>query len=260
DANGCSTTVSFNIMATDNQPPALICPDNIQKCGESIVNYGLPGVSDNCGVAGPAAVIAGLPSGSVFQEGMHTIIYRATDVTGNSGTCSFSIVVHQVPVVSFDNVSNDVNGQGVGQILISVTGHGPFQFFWTKNGQPFADTEDLTNLSEGTYSLEIHDINGCISIVGATISNTVGINEPGLSGSVRLWPNPMHSTIQLEIIDLDVIAACVVDLRGSLVKEIQPSELSGEIDLEALPGGMYCLKITATNGRVMSLKFVKAGN
>jgi hypothetical protein len=88
----------------------------------------------------------------------------------------------------------------------------------------------------------------------------VGTSEPGKMGSVRLWPNPARSAIQLEIIDLDVIAAAIVDLRGGLVQQIQPTALSGEIQIQDLPDGMYCLKISTANGRVLSLKFVKTGD
>ena len=255
DANGCSTTVSFEIISTDTEAPTLTCPASIQVCGENQVNYGLPAISDNCGVEVLPIVISGPSSGSTFSVGTTSIVYQAMDASGNTGTCSFSIIVYAAPTIAFDNVSNDVNGQGIGEISITVTGSGPFQFFWSKNGQPFATTEDLVGLSEGVYTLEILDNNSCISIVAATIGNTVGINEPGLIGSIRLWPNPAQSAIQLEIIDLDVIAASIVDLRGGLVQQIQPSALNDEIEIQQLPAGMYCLKISTANGRVLSLKF-----
>jgi hypothetical protein len=92
------------------------------------------------------------------------------------------------------------------------------------------------------------------------ITNTVGTNEPNAIGSVKLWPNPAQQSIQLEIIDLEVIAASLVDLRGALVQEIQPADLRGEIAIDQLPEGIYCLKLSTGNGRVLSLKFVKAGN
>ena len=66
------------------------------------------------------------------------------------------------------------------------------------------------------------------------------------------------SAIQLEIIDVDVIAAVIVDLRGSLIQSIQAAELSGEIDIKSLQAGVYCLKIITANGRVLSVKFIKA--
>ncbi|MBC7776840.1 MAG: HYR domain-containing protein [Phycisphaerae bacterium] len=257
DANGCTSTVSFNIIATDIQGPTLACPSNIQVCGANEVNYPTATAQDNCGLVGPITV-TGPPSGSIFPVGIAIIQFQAADFSGNTGTCSFSIVVHNLPSVSIDNVSNDMNGQGVGAISITVEGNGGFSFAWSKDGQTFSTAEDLIGLNAGSYSLIVTDFNGCTSILTPiTITNTVGTSEPGRVGSVRLWPNPAQSAIQLEIIDLDVIAACIVDMRGGLVQEIQPSEFSGEIDIHLLPEGVYCLKISAMNGRVMSLKFVK---
>jgi len=261
DANNCTTTVSFTIIATDNEGPTVTCPSNIQACGVGVVNYGTPTTADNCGLVGAPVVISGQASGSFFDLGTWLVVYQAADFSGNTGTCSFSIVVHGEPEIVIDETAHDVNGQGVGAISITPVGSGGYTFAWTKDGQPFASTEDLTDLNAGTYVLILTDINGCTaSTPPIVISNMVGTSEPGLSGSVRLWPNPAHSAIHLEIIDLDVIAGCIVDLRGGLVRQIQPSELSGEIEIRQLPEGMYCLKISTANGRVLSLKFVKTGN
>ena len=262
DANGCTATISFNIVATDNQPPTMVCPENIQRCIPAVLDFGPPSVADNCGVGVPPVVISGPPSGSLFSDGITVVVYQATDVSENSSTCSFSVTIAaDDPQATVENVSNDVNGQGVGSISISLAGSGDYSFIWRKDGLFFAATEDLTGLNAGVYSLVITDINGCpFVLLPITITNSVGTNEPGLYGSVRLWPNPANAAIQLEIIDLDVIAACIVDLRGGLVQEIQPSELSSEIDIKKLPEGIYCLKISAMNGRVLSLRFVKSGH
>ena len=258
DANNCASNVSFSIVATDQEGPILTCPAGIQICGGNLVNFGPPTVSDNCGVATPPEQISGPPSGSAFAEGIYVIVYQATDVSGNSATCSFSIVVNVVPDILIDNVTNDVNGQGVGAISVTPVGSGGFSFAWNKNGQPFSTDEDLTGLTAGSYTLTITDANSCTSALAPiTITNSVGTSEPGQMGSVRLWPNPARSAIQLEIIDLDVIAAAIVDLRGGLVQQIQPAALSGEIEIQDLPEGIYCLKISTANGRVLSLKFVK---
>jgi hypothetical protein len=261
DANNCTATTTFSIVATDSQAPILVCPSNIPVCGASNVSYGAPTVTDNCGVNAPPFVVAGPSSGAFFEEGISTIVYQATDVSGNSGTCSFSIVVSAAPSILVDNTSNDMNGQGLGSISITPVGSGAFTYAWSKDGQAFATTEDLSGLNAGSYTLVMTDQNGCTAALAPIlISNTVGTNEPGLLGSVRLWPNPANTSIQLEIIDLDVIAACVVDLRGRLVQEIQPAEISNEIEVNHLPEGMYCLKLSTANGRVLSLKFLKTGN
>lgn len=257
DNNNCSVSATFSIQSTDSQPPVMSCPANMQVCGPGFIDYGTPSVSDNCGVAGLPVILSGPASGSVFDEGNYLVVYQATDVSGNEATCSFSIVVSGVSDILIDNISNDVNGQNVGSISVTPVGVGGFTYAWDKNGQPFATTEDLTGLSAGIYTLTITDANNCTSALAPIeITNTVGTSEAGNMGSVRLWPNPAQDYIRLEIIDLDIIAAHIVDLRGGLVKNIPPTELFGDIDLQGLPEAMYCLKIMASNGQVLSLKFV----
>ncbi len=74
DANDCTTTVSFDIVATDDEGPTLSCPTNIQACGEGVVNYGIPTTADNCGLVGTPVVISGPASGSIFDLGITSSI------------------------------------------------------------------------------------------------------------------------------------------------------------------------------------------
>jgi len=257
DANNCTTTAAFSIISTDNEGPIMTCPAEIAICGANIVDYPSATAFDNCGVATPPSVISGPASGSIFLDGTTVIVFEAADHSGNTSRCSFSIIVNVVPDILIDEILNDMNGQGVGAISVTAVGSGGFSYAWNRNGLPFANTEDLIGLTAGIYSLTITDLNSCTSALAPiTISNTVGATEPGLSGSVRLWPNPAQSSIQLEIIDLDVIAASIVDLRGRLVQQIQPTALRSEIGIEQLPEGVYCLKLSGSGGQVLSLKFM----
>lgn len=53
---------------------------------------------------------------------------------------------------------NDANGE----IKITVSGGTlNYTYDWTKNGIPFANTEDLSNLSPGIYSVTVSDANNC---------------------------------------------------------------------------------------------------
>lgn len=106
DAGGNSVTCSFSITVTDNQPPIIVnCPNNFilnntaGQC-DAVATWTTPGVTDNCG----ASVVqsSGLPSGSTFPVGVSTVTYTATDLAGNTSTCSFTITVidNESPVIS----------------------------------------------------------------------------------------------------------------------------------------------------------------
>ena len=98
DMSGNVGSCNFSITINDNENPTIVCPSNIIQsndisvCG-AIINYTTPIGFDNC--AGPITTItAGLPSGSLFPIGLTTVTYLVTDLLGNTGTCSFSVVVN----------------------------------------------------------------------------------------------------------------------------------------------------------------------
>ncbi len=143
DANACTKTTSFSIVATDNEAPQIACPDEIQVCGSGVVDYPKATAQDNCGLSELPTVVSGPPSGSVMDEGVTVIIYQASDASGNSATCSFSIVVYEAIQILVDSIANDMNGEGVGLIFITPVGGGGYSFSWSKDGLPYASTEDL---------------------------------------------------------------------------------------------------------------------
>ncbi len=258
DNNGCSNTVSFSIESTDTIPPAMTCPADIQICGPDFISYGGPSVSDNCGIGSSPIVISGPPSGSIFDDGITVIVYEVTDVSGNKATCSFNITVYPISDILIDQIVNDMNGQNVGAISVTPVGVGPFAYSWTKDGQFFANIEDLSGLGAGTYMLAITDANGCTSALAPIIlTNTVSASEPGIAANIRLWPNPASTFVELTILDIDVICLQIVDMRGRLVKEIAMSDIGKPLNIQTLPGGMYNLVVHTSEGKVVSLKFVK---
>jgi hypothetical protein len=260
DANGCTTNVSFNITATDNVPPTVSCPSTIFACGADFISYPAPTATDNCGSIGAPTLISGLSSGSVFNDGTTIQVYRATDAASNTATCSFAVVVYPIPDILFDGSTDDQNGQGVGTISVSpIGGGGGFFYVWNKNGQFFSNSEDLSGLNAGSYTLTITDMNGCTSALSpVVVNNTVGTLDIGQSGSIRLYPNPAATSFQLEIIDLEVIAARIFDTRGRIIYELAPSEWQNDVLIDKLSTGVYFLRLSTENGRVLTLKFVKS--
>ena len=69
---------------------------------DSIVNYLAPSATDNCGTA-TTSQISGLSSGSIFPIGTTTNTFVATDLAGNTDTCSFDVTVY----------GNDFDGDGI---------------------------------------------------------------------------------------------------------------------------------------------------
>ena len=103
-ASAAPTTCSFTVTVQDTQPPTITCPANVTagndpgQCGAAVV-YPAPTASDNCPNVNSQCSPA---SGSFFPVGTTTVSCTATDASGNTATCAFTVTVNDVepPVIS----------------------------------------------------------------------------------------------------------------------------------------------------------------
>lgn len=90
---------SFTVTVNDTQAPSITCPANINQAApacatSSIVNYTTPTATDNCpGVTTSCAPV----SGSSFNVGTTPVVCTATDSSGNTAMCNFSVTVTSTP-------------------------------------------------------------------------------------------------------------------------------------------------------------------
>lgn len=167
DNAGNSASCSFSITIADSELPVITCPDSIATC-TPLVNYNLPATSDNCGVASLVQT-AGLPSGSIFPVGLTLNTFVVTDIHGNTSSCSFTVRIFPTPVSATVLSQVSCNGFGDASVDLQISnGTAPYQINWS-NG---ATSEDLTNLSPGTYTVGMTDYHGCVT------ADTVTITEP----------------------------------------------------------------------------------
>lgn len=109
DAGGNELTVQTmngGVKPIDDTPPTIVCPDNLTVAASapSAVNDIAPlSAIDNCSIPGvgwfsSGATVASAPndpdaSGSIFNFGTSNVVYRATDVGGNTATCFFTVTL-----------------------------------------------------------------------------------------------------------------------------------------------------------------------
>jgi hypothetical protein len=94
DASGNTATCTQTVTVNDTQPPQITCAPNQTVPQDSvqgaIVTYPSPTATDNCpGVTAACSP----PSGSVFPLGTTTVTCTATDASGNTASCSFTVTV-----------------------------------------------------------------------------------------------------------------------------------------------------------------------
>src|SRR3989449_627237 len=101
----CNTsTCTFTVTVTDTQGPVITCPANLVltadagQCGRSSVSF-FVSATDNCRVTNLVSVP---PSDSPFPVGVTTVTNTATDASGNTSSCTFTVTVtdNQNPVIT----------------------------------------------------------------------------------------------------------------------------------------------------------------
>ncbi|MFY9554785.1 MAG: M36 family metallopeptidase [Blastocatellia bacterium] len=112
-----SSTCTFTVTVVDTQPPQIICPANIFTAATATcpistvsgpVNFTVT-ASDNC----PGVTIlcknqsnVVVTSGSTFPVGTTTVTCTATDASGNTATCSFTVNVFSFCLQDETNPNN----------------------------------------------------------------------------------------------------------------------------------------------------------
>ena len=118
DAVGNTATCSFTVTVIDNQAPVVTCPfvtaqsrnTNPGLCTWVSPNTNLDATStDNCPGQSVAYALTGATTGAgstlngvIFNKGLTNITWTATDASGNTSSCSFTLTVidNQAPVVT----------------------------------------------------------------------------------------------------------------------------------------------------------------
>src|SRR3989442_3514196 len=95
DASGNSSNCTLTDTVNDTKPPAPSCPGNITVSaapGQCASNVSFTATfTDNC-LGG--SILCAPASGSSFAKGATNVVCTATDASGNSSNCTFTVTVN----------------------------------------------------------------------------------------------------------------------------------------------------------------------
>ena len=111
DPSGNLDSQSVSVIILDSIAPTLTCPESFASC-DSLLTFDLPIASDVCGIES-LVQFSGLEANAIFPEGITTIEYRVTDVSGNEATCGFEIERYPLPVIIAPRDSSVVFGEPI---------------------------------------------------------------------------------------------------------------------------------------------------
>lgn len=223
DGNNNTATCSFTVTTGDATPPTLSCPANVStitglgQCGANV--NAIPATyADNCGIQSVTWVKTGAtttsspPTGinnasnSLFNVGVTTLTYTATDNGGNTATCSFTVTVTDLQNPSLTCPGNITVNNSLGQCAANVPNIGAVyadncgiqHVTWVKAGATVASSPPtgINNASGTSFNVGITTVTYTATDVNnrtASCSFTISVVD-GESPTVVCPTNPTVAT------------------------------------------------------------------
>jgi hypothetical protein len=195
------------ITVNDITAPVITCPANITATTPfgsctAVVNF-IPTATDNC--SGTPTIVSVPASGFAFPIGPTTVTSTATDVCGNTSSCTFTVTVldGQLPVITQQPTNRTVCvGANATFSLTAVTSPntgGPLGYQWQQwNGSAWVNVSGATassfTVSSTTLAMNTNTFR-CVVTGLCTIIN---------SGAATLFVNPLP-TISIAAVTLNTL-------------------------------------------------------
>ncbi|MBK8564367.1 MAG: T9SS type A sorting domain-containing protein [Saprospiraceae bacterium] len=239
DMMGNAVSGTVVVTVTETTPPTINCPANLALPSCNPVAVFDVTASDNC--VGPVSLTqtAGLPSGSNFPSGTTTVSFSATDISGNTSTCSFTVTASAALAMGVSSVNVDCNGDDTGSATANPNGGtAPFNYTWS-NG---ATTQTASNLIAGGYTVSATDVNGCSATQSVTITQPP-VLATALVNIINATNNQANGSIDVNVNGgVQPYSYTWLNSTGTTIGTMQ--------DISGLAPGTYTLSVMDANGCV----------
>jgi hypothetical protein len=190
-----------------------------------------------------------------------TVVFSPTDSLYNEVSGGVVIAVSKAPLtVTANDISMNYGGT-IPDLTVSYAG------FVTGDGEsvidetPAVETSATNSSAIGTYPITVSGgsdnnysftyVNGTLTILDAT-----GISSNTMVNGVSVYPNPVAKELTLNNPYLEKGDYIVISLTGNILQHGNITGNSTQINMQALPAGLYLLKIAVGNS-TYQFKIVK---
>lgn len=237
DMNGCLATLNASITEPTKLTLTLDSLVNVacsgQQTGKIAVraNGGVKPYNYLWNTASTASRVSNIGAGDYAVS--------VTDGNGCKASYSASVTQPRKLMKSIDAITDiRCSGENTGSVFVTVLeGITPYTFKWS-NG---ADTEDLSNLPAGNYTLTITEGNGCKSTLEATIEAPAGFN----AAVVAVTDIKCYG---------ESVGAVDIDVSGGVEPYVYAwSNGAKTVDISSVRADSYSVLITDGNGCLRTL-------
>lgn len=175
-----------------------------------------------------------------------------TATSDNILDCPFSvdILVNPSPVISL-TTSDEFGGSDGGVYMTISDGIFPFTFDWDNDGTgDFDDTQNLTNVPAGNYTVVVSQGNGCTTTASATVDSQLGLENR--NNQLSVYPNPANSEITIS--KQGEFNYSLMDASGRIIIAGIATN-NKTIDVSTIEAGMYFVKVIQ-NGQTSNIQLI----
>lgn len=263
------------VVITDIVAPEITCPQNITVTACDGEQFTVEGTEldataeDDCAIALGNSVNEEVSlDGVSFATGTHEIVWKVEDQAGNKNKCTHKLVVVADiidPTITCPN-SLTVTADGSGQYALKGTNLDPETDDNCEVASVSNSFNDAASLSGAIFTPGTYDITWTVTDAAGntaectftlTVLNFTTIAELAKQG-IKLYPNPTSNKLQVELSNpKEVKRLTVINLTGQPIREINKLSTLQKIDLSDQASGIYLLKVTINNNKVLTAKIIK---
>lgn len=178
--------------------------------------------------------VSGLSPGTYYT--------KVTDQNGCYDSSAF-IINNPLAITISGTVTDDMGGNsGSIDIVVSNASGKTLNYLWTPG---FYTTQNISNLSAGSYSVLVTDSKGCEGSETFTVSAVTG-SKKEIDSAIKIFPNPTYGMVTI-MSEESVLSAQLINMNGKILL----STTEKELNLSGFDSGVYILKIQLT-GEIVS--------
>jgi hypothetical protein len=256
---GCNSAPSNSVAITVNTIPAspvISITGSTAFCSGDSVRLRSSAITGNQWFKNNSAITTATSQDYIVKE---TGSYSVTTQNGcaSAGSNTVNITVYALPV-------KPVITPG-GTMMSTATGYKSYQWFFNNTLIPGAVSNQYNTTQNGTYKVEVTDVNGCKNSSDNFNYITTALNEIVLEGrTIQLFPNPVQDNLIIKMSAgtglLKPVVIHLVDTKGQLIfKEQVLKSGSNSIPMSKLQMGTYWIILKSGDSQ-KAMKVLKAGS
>ncbi len=255
DSRGVGTFDAYSSSSQVLNAPLGAVPASPTLNNPSPVCAGVTGIFNCSVVPGASSYAWTVPIGWTIVSGQGTTALTVT-IGANSGnvsvvannSCGSSapttinvIVVNLIVTATSTPASCQTCCDGSGSGMVSG-GSAPYTFTWSTI--PAQNAPTATALCDGVcYTVTVTSNDGCTASDSTCVSYTIGANEIEQSDIFELSPNPTDGNVTILSRAGIKFNIFIYSIGGECVYKSAGVGVETKLDLSALPGGMYFVRI-----------------